>query len=163
MMPTIEKILYATDLSPNAKYAFGYAASMAHKYGARITILHVLEQISETINVQLASIMGQDRWQELQARNQQEAETTIRQRLTDFCGDMKETLQDCPFIVSDIVVDQGVPADRILRQADRTHCDLVVMGTHGQGTLADAMLGSTARKVIRRCRQPVMVIRLPEG
>ena len=94
MMPTIEKILYATDLSPNATYAFGYAASMAHKYGARITILHVLEQISETINVQLASIMGQDRWQELQARNQQEAETTIRQRLTDFCGEMKETLGD---------------------------------------------------------------------
>ena len=163
MMPTIDKILYATDLSSSAKYAFGYAASMAHKYGAQITILHVLEQISETINVQLASIMGQDRWQELQTRNQREAEAAIRQRLTDFCGEMKETLQDCPFIVSDIVVDQGVPADCILRQAARTNCDLLVMGTHGQGMLADAMLGSTARRVIRRCLQPVMVIRLPEA
>ena len=56
-----------------------------------------------------------------------------------------------------------MPADRVLRQAARTNCDLVVMGTHGQGMLADAMLGSTARRVIRRCRQPVMVIRLPDG
>jgi nucleotide-binding universal stress UspA family protein len=35
------------------------------------------------------------------------------------------------------------------------------MGTHGQGTLADAMLGSTAQRVLRRSPVPVLVVRLP--
>jgi nucleotide-binding universal stress UspA family protein len=37
-----------------------------------------------------------------------------------------------------------------------------VMGTHGHGTLADVMMGSTARRVLRRSRKPVLVVRLPE-
>jgi nucleotide-binding universal stress UspA family protein len=36
------------------------------------------------------------------------------------------------------------------------------MGTHGHGTLADAMMGSTARRVLRRSAKPVLVVRLPE-
>jgi hypothetical protein len=38
----IKKILYATDLSEGAKYAFAYAVSLANTYHASITILHVL-------------------------------------------------------------------------------------------------------------------------
>jgi nucleotide-binding universal stress UspA family protein len=43
MLPQIKNILYATDLSENARYAYNYAASMGQQYGARITILHVIE------------------------------------------------------------------------------------------------------------------------
>ena len=43
MVPEIKKILMATDLSENARYAFGYAASLANSYGAGITVVHVLE------------------------------------------------------------------------------------------------------------------------
>ena len=42
IIPDIKKILYSTDLSENARYCFGYAASLAHRYDALITILHVL-------------------------------------------------------------------------------------------------------------------------
>ena len=45
-IPPIKKILYATDLSENARYAFGYAVSLANQYDAKITILHVLEDRS---------------------------------------------------------------------------------------------------------------------
>ena len=38
MMPKIERILYATDLSPNAEYAFRYAVNSALKHDARIII-----------------------------------------------------------------------------------------------------------------------------
>jgi len=39
---------------------------------------------------------------------------------------------------------------------------MIVMGTHGYGMFADALIGSTARRVVRRCKKPVMVIRLPK-
>ena len=40
--------------------------------------------------------------------------------------------------------------------------DFVVMGAHGHGVLEDAMIGSTSRRVLRRCKKPVLVVRLPE-
>ncbi|MGD8721592.1 MAG: universal stress protein, partial [Desulfobacterales bacterium] len=46
MLPDIKIILYATDLSENARRAFGYAASLANRYGAKIIVLHVIEDFS---------------------------------------------------------------------------------------------------------------------
>jgi len=61
-----------------------------------------------------------------------------------------------------IIVERGNPVEQILKQSDEKKCDLIVMGTHGHGTLADAMMGSTARRVLRRSKKPVLVVRLPE-
>ena len=62
----------------------------------------------------------------------------------------------------EILVERGNPVEVILRVAKEKSCDLIVMGTHGRGSLADAMMGSTARRVIRRSVKPVLVVRLPE-
>ncbi|RPJ14011.1 MAG: universal stress protein, partial [Desulfobacteraceae bacterium] len=56
----------------------------------------------------------------------------------------------------------GIPVEEILKTVHSKNCNLVVMGTHGYGMLADALIGSNARRVVRRCKKPVMVIRLPE-
>ena len=45
MLPQIKNILYATDLSDNARHALAYAASLAHRYGAKMIILHLLDEI----------------------------------------------------------------------------------------------------------------------
>jgi nucleotide-binding universal stress UspA family protein len=163
MIPEIKKILYTTDLSQNARYAFGYAASLANQYGAHITILHVLETLPHDANVRVAYVLGEERWKELQKRNEQAVMDTIKTRLEKFCDDMKASLVECPFLVEEIIVTQGEPVEVILKQAASMDYDIVVMGTHGQGILADAMLGSTARRVIRRSEKPVLVIRLPEA
>jgi len=163
LIPEIKKILYSTDLSKNARYAFGYAAEIANKHNAKITILHILEEVSHSASVRLASLMGEERWQDLQDRNVQQVLDTIEERLDKFCQDTQKELVDCPFIVEDIVVKQGEPGGEILKQADSTDCDLIVMGTHGQSALMNAMLGSTARWVVRRSERPVLVIRLPEN
>ena len=44
----IKKILYATDLSYNSVNAFDYAISLAIKFDAEITILHVIDEIVGT-------------------------------------------------------------------------------------------------------------------
>ena len=45
MIPTITKILYATDLSKNAPFAFLYAVSIARSFDAKIIALHAIEPI----------------------------------------------------------------------------------------------------------------------
>lgn len=162
MIPEIKKILYTTDLSKNARYAFSYAASLSNKYNAPITILHVLEELSYSSQVRLMSVLGEDRMKELQDRNIQEVIDTIKSRIDQLCSDMNSELEDNAFKVENISVLQGQPVETILAEADKLDCDLIVMGTHGQGLLADVMIGSTARRVVRRSSRPVLTIRLPE-
>ena len=162
MIPEINKILYTTDLSKNARYAFSYAASLANRYGAGITILHVLEDIPSSDSL-VINIIGEKKWNELRKTNEQKVLETIRERLEKFCADVSAELPSCPFITDEIIVKIGNPVDEILLQAETSDCDMVVMGAHGHGIIADAMMGSTSRRVLRRCKKPVLVVRLPEG
>ena len=43
------------------------------------------------------------------------------------------------------------------------HFDLVVIGTHGHSAFVDAMMGGTARRVLRRCKKPVLTVRVPKA
>ena len=52
--------------------------------------------------------------------------------------------------------------EEILKQSQERNCDLIVMGTHGHGVIEEAIIGSTARKVLRRSKTPVLVVRLPD-
>ena len=43
MIPKIQTVLYATDLSKNSAYAFRYAVNTARQHNAGIHLLHVIE------------------------------------------------------------------------------------------------------------------------
>lgn len=162
MIPEIKRILYATDLSENAKHAFTYAATIANKFDAKITILHVLESIPSNTEWQIVEYLGEDRWKEIHKNKKQEYIESTKKILNDFCEEMSSSMTSCPFLVDEILLKEGVPVDEILKAVDSKNCDMVVMGTHGYGLLADALIGSNARRVVRRCKKPVMVIRQPE-
>lgn len=162
MIPEIKNILYTTDLSENARYAFSYPASLANRYDAGITILHVLEDISPTADSLVVSIIGKEKWNELRGNNEKEVLDTIKSRLTSFCEDVQAELPSCPFITDKIKVTIGQPVDEILREVENNDYDMVVMGAHGHGALADALMGSVSRRVVRRCMKPVLLVRLPE-
>ena len=40
--------------------------------------------------------------------------------------------------------------------------DLIVMGTHGRGAIAQLLVGSVAEKVVRTAPCPVLTVRHPE-
>jgi nucleotide-binding universal stress UspA family protein len=162
IIPEIKKILYATDLSENARYAFSYAMSIANRYGAGITILHVLEDISPFRDSLVINILGDEKWNELRKHNEQHVIDTLKSRLEQFCKDVAAELPACPFITDEIVVKTGNPPEEILNQLEKTNCDLIVMGAHGHGVLRDAAVGSVSRRVLRRSKKPVFVVRLPE-
>lgn len=163
MVPEIKKILYSTDLSENSRSAFKYAAIIADRFGAVITILHVLEELPADARSRVMDYLGEERWNELQKQNEEQVLGTMKTRLEGFCKEITRELPGCSFVTDEIVVKTGHPVEEILGQAEITGCDLVVMGSHGAGILADAMMGSTARRVLRRCKKPVLVVRLPEG
>ncbi|MBC2744902.1 MAG: universal stress protein [Desulfosarcina sp.] len=64
MTQEIKRILYATDLSENSAYAFGYAISLAKKYDAEITILHVIDETMESSIYMLGAFPNQEPFEE---------------------------------------------------------------------------------------------------
>ena len=163
MIPKIKHILYATDLSQNARFAFGYAASLANQYNAQITILHVLEELSPTTMLLIGDIVGEKRWSSLRSEKEQEVIAAIQKRLEDFTAAFGRETPQCPFTVNQIIVETGHPVGRIIAIAEKIDADLIVMGSHGQGMLEQVVIGSTSRRVLRRCKKPVLVVRLPEN
>ena len=163
MLPQIKNILYATDLSENARFAYTYAASLGQQYGARITILHVIEKLSAETFLQIQGYVGEEKWKKLQEEKQADFIAAIKGRLSNFCDEISSEVDACSFQVDKIIVKEGIAADEILRQAELNDADVIVMGTRGFGMFMEALMGSTARRVVRRSTIPVMVIRLPEN
>ena len=162
MVPEIKNILYATDLSENARYALKYASTIANRFGAAITILHVLEELLPSSLGLVSEIVGQERWADLKKRNEEKVIASIRTRIEDVCNEISQSIPECPFIVQEIIVKTGHPVDQIIHYAKKENCDMVVIGSHGQGIFSEAVLGSTSRRVLRQCTKPVLVVRLPE-
>lgn len=53
----------------------------------------------------------------------------------------------------------GTASEHIAGHADKGGFDLLVLGSHGHGTLGKLFLGSTATKAIGLCHVPVLVVR----
>lgn len=168
----IKRILYATDLSENARHAFAYAVSLANLYGSAITLLHVLGEVPELLDRGVLGYISADSWEKIKKQHYQKAKETltgkkrehvpIREVLGQFCDDVRSSHEDQDFVADEILVKRGNPADVILEQAEERNCDLIVMGNQGHGILKEVLIGSTAKRVIRRSKKPVLVVHLPE-
>ncbi|MDP2647143.1 MAG: universal stress protein [Desulfobacterales bacterium] len=167
----VNKILYPTDLSEHARYAFAYAISLANLYGASLTILHVLFEDSN-IGMMASHYIGEKNWEIIRKRNFEEAREAligkrrdniaIQEVLEKFCETVKNDVNIQTPVTDEIIVERGNPADQIVLQAEKNNCDLIVMGSHGHGILTEAMIGSTVGKVLRHTTKPVVVVRLPK-
>jgi nucleotide-binding universal stress UspA family protein len=165
----IKKILYATDLSETAVHAFSYAVSLASMYGASITILHVLAEFPGEEFI--LNMIDTDTWKEIKMRHYSEARDkligkkrdhiAIKRVLQAFSEEANAGAEDQTFVTDEILVKSGVPAEIIVQTAKEQNCDLIVMGTHGHGVIADVLIGSTAKWVVRQSPIPVLIIRLP--
>lgn len=62
-------------------------------------------------------------------------------------------------IKADFVYKVGPAADVVVALAEKGDYDLVVLGSHGHGSLANLVLGSVATKVLARCKTPALLIR----
>lgn len=166
--PQIKKILYATDLSETAAHAYAYAVSLANMYDASISILHVLAGFSGQEFV--VNMIPATAWEDIKARHYAEAKTNligkkrenvaIREVLEAFSDQAKNEVNDNKTVTDEVLIKKGVPSEVIMETAQELNCDLIIMGTHGQGAITGMLIGSTAKRVVGKSPIPVLVIRL---
>jgi len=158
MIPRIKTILFATDLSKNSAYAFYYAVHLAKKDEAKIIILHVVEPLPRMM-VSFKDFehqVAKDRWEETVKK--------FKEKIQDVSVkvDARTGISSVD-LISDILIRPGRPVEEILKVADEESCDVIVLGTHSKGFLAQTFLGSVSRFVLQGSQKPVLVVPLPSG
>ena len=148
MAGTPTKILVATDFSTTADRAEKLAFILARRLRAELHVIHV-RVIFEEPHMAEDQQLALDRL--LSSTEDATLEALDRGRPSEP-----------EFSVTTHLIKGISAAEAITETAADLGCDLIVMGTHGTGSLADAMIGSTARRVVRRSTIPVLVVRLPE-
>jgi len=163
MLPSIKKILYATDLSKNSTFAFRYAITLAEALDAKTTILYVLPTVDSAMEVPIITQMGEDRYYQLRQERSREIIERIRTKLHDFSQKELKDLRGESDLISSILVHEGDAVDEILKTAEKLDSDIIILGAHGKGILSHTFLGSVSEKVLRRSTRPVLVVPIPKG
>jgi nucleotide-binding universal stress UspA family protein len=141
-MILLTQILVATDFGDASEVALDYGRALARTFGASLHLLHVME------NQFMRPTSGEPH--ELKAA----AVKRLGERLTD---DDRATLH-----AKAVLETSDNPAEEIGMYAKAHNIDLIIMGTHGRGAIAQLLVGSVAEKVVRTSPCPVLTVRHPE-
>jgi len=147
-MKQFATILFANDFSDGADYAFDYALSLATQYAAKLVIVHVINEPVDLRGFYVPHISFENL--------EKEIADSAEKMLNQFCD---ENLKG--FTNYEKVVLTGIPYEEIINKADACKADLIVMGTHGRKGIDHILFGSTAERVVRDAKVPVMTVRLP--
>jgi nucleotide-binding universal stress UspA family protein len=139
-------VLCAIDFSPGSLAAWAHAVSIVHQHRARLTLLHVIESVSDgDVRRQADHGVG-------------EYLAAGRQELLDRLDGLIFTpLRACGRVST--LVEVGRPAPLILEVADARQADLIVMGAQGHGGLGLMLFGSATQGVLRHATCPVLTAR----
>ncbi len=132
-------LLVPVDLTAISDRVLGRVALLPLAYGARVTLLHVVPK-------------------NLPVRAQERAERDARKSLGNEARHLARALPKGVHV--EPLVKVGSAASEIAECATSTRAELIVMGRGGSRALRDTFLGSTAERVIRRGKLPVLAVRL---
>lgn len=132
----LKKILFCTDFSEHSDRALQYALSLAMEYNVELTLLHVLDNIPSSTDIQAET-----------SRVLRELERPIPEDTRNWC-------------VVKATVRIGKPYQEIIQAALETQTDLVVMGVRGRNALDLALFGSTTHRVIQLGPCPVLAVHI---
>jgi nucleotide-binding universal stress UspA family protein len=144
-------ILIPVDFSPHSETALVWAAELAETLGNKLVILHVVHDPGDAPGYY--SVKGRE-------KQMRRMEDVAADMLEDFLHKMlkKHTgLSALKHATTMLVV--GLPVNRILESAEKTHARMIVMASQGRTGLAHVMLGSKAEQVVRLAPIPVMIVK----
>jgi len=145
--PKYEKVLFCTDFSENADYAFEFAYGIAKRDEGLLYILHVIPQ-----NPHQAYAEGL-----VSAEDSEKIQKSIEEDLVNNYEEryVKKIEGGVKF---EIVTRSGREDNEILEFAKKEKADIIVMGTHGRTGIEHVFFGSIAEKILRHSPFPVFII-----
>ena len=139
---TIGRILLATDLTAASEVATDWAFSLAERNGADLLVVSVIDPRE----LRQASQRTGLRWDQVRDRRQAAAQELVARGHPSGLNVR-------------VLVWTGDPGESIVSAAESEAADLIVVGTHGRGTIGRLLIGSVSEHVVRHAPCPVLVAR----
>jgi nucleotide-binding universal stress UspA family protein len=143
-MSLFRSILVAYDGSPDSRRALGHAIGLARDQSARLTLMTVVPPPGAMTSFAARGGVTVD---------------TIRSGYEQMLRDAAETVPDDVGVTTRVA--EGPAAQWIVKCAREGGHDLIVMGSHGRGRLAGALLGSVSQRVLHESPVPVLLAHAP--
>jgi len=142
--PNYGRILVAVDFSPSAAAALTQAVWLARQTGAQIVLANTIPDLSLSVHWgPLDRVMSQ---RELRDRS----DTAMRRMIVD---------QNAMDLDVEFLTLVGEPFLEITRAVQASGCNLVLAGTRGHGTWDQFFVGSTAKRLMRKCPASVWIVK----
>jgi nucleotide-binding universal stress UspA family protein len=144
-MIAVKRILVPHDFSETSNTAMKYGLELTRLFGAKLHVVHIGEKAQAEVEMEFP--LGLDT----------SVEVAARERLLKILTPAEKKELNPEFVLR-----AGAPAAEIVRYAREEAIDLIVMGTHGRGFVAHAVIGSVAERVVRTAPCPVLTVGPPE-
>ena len=155
----IQKILIATGDSPESAEVFTSGLTLAEKYGAQVSILHVLNLFQHGFEAVGSPLMGStypmmnDLAIQQYQKTLQDREHQGMERLESYAREAKARN-----IQAEILQNMGDAGRTICETAKNYSADLIVMGRNQKSMLSEIFVGSTSNYVLHHAPCSVLVI-----
>jgi nucleotide-binding universal stress UspA family protein len=136
-------ILIPTDGSELAERGATHGLALAKSIGARVSVIFVVEPISEVTGRFREVVAGYGELRKEQATSALDLAANAAKKAGVSC----ETIQ----------AEHGHPHQAIISAAEDKGCDLIVMSSHGRSGLSALLVGSVTNKVLAQTKTPVLV------
>jgi nucleotide-binding universal stress UspA family protein len=139
----LQYVMLATDGSAAAERAADFAAALAARYGARVTVLHTFPPVPD--------FLGEPNYSQALDKTLGDARALV--------GDVAKRLRTQGIDDVDAEVVEGPAASAILDMAESRAPDLLVVGARGQSVWKGLVRGSVSQAVTQGAACPVLVIK----
>lgn len=134
-------IVCPVDFSEPSSTALNYAATVAEHFGARLLVV--------TIDDPLLAVAAENAGLEALSPQTEEGLRRLVDSAVSLAADHAASIE--------FVVTVGKPAAEILRIAQDSASDLIVMGSHGRSGITKKFFGSTTERVLHETSIPVLI------
>jgi nucleotide-binding universal stress UspA family protein len=145
--PKYKKVLFCTDFSENADYAFEFAYGIAKRDEGLLYILHVIPENPH--HAYAEDFVSTENLEKIQKTIEEDIVNNYKERY------VKKIEGEVKF---ETVTRSGRADKEILEFAKKEKVDLIVTGTHGRTGIEHVFFGSVAERISRHSRFPVFII-----
>ena len=146
------KILVAIDLSDATETIVNKTEAIAKAASAQIYLVHVAQSKLNPLELQFDIEPQEER--DLLAKRYRDEHCQIQEISARL---RHEGLEATALLVrEDKTADET--ATLILEKAEKLDVDMIVVGSHGKGMMAQIMMGSVSQSLLKRSDRPVMII-----